>query len=208
MNRRVMNTTRVIALGATLLMVTGFSGAGAATATGAGAGAGATRQAGHGRPDSQGREAAALTGSAKMFRKTTEDVTFTFDAHLAAADRNDPSRATGTFRFVHLDKPGGKGAYAEGHIDCLMTGGKVATVTGVVTGTDLPQILGKRVGFTVQDRGGRDRVGYSWAPYGGTPDQPDELAKCASSAPYEKVRRGTGDFRVLPWKFDYPTDDG
>ncbi|WP_098247086.1 Repetin [Streptomyces formicae] len=155
------------------------------------------------------REAAALTGSAKMYRKTAEDVTFTFDAHLAAKDRNDPSQATGTFHFVHLDEPGGKGGWAKGRIDCLMTGGKVATATGVIDETNLPEIKDKRVGFTVDDKGRgkgtQDRVGYSWAAYGGTQGQPDTLAKCASSAPYEKVRKGTGDFDVLPWKFDYPT---
>ncbi|MEV7195729.1 Repetin [Streptomyces sp. NPDC093510] len=158
----------------------------------------------HGVEQAKKREAAALTGSAKMYRKTAEDVTFTFDAHLAAEDIKDPSKATGTFRFVHLEKPGGEGGWAKGRIDCLMTGGKVATATGVITDTNFEEIKGKRVGFTVDDRGGQDRVGYSWAAYGATQGQPDTLAKCASSAPYEKVRKGTGDFHVVPWKVPYP----
>ncbi|MFK4070008.1 Repetin [Streptomyces sp. NPDC029674] len=198
---------RAVAVAAALLLTVGA--AGAAVAAGDGPARPATPAAGSAGEQAKKREAAALTGSARMYRRTAEDVTFTFDAHLAAGDRKDPSKATGTFRFVHLEKPGGRGAWAEGRVDCLMTGGKVATVTGVVTAAgsdiDMPDIKGKRVGFTVHDTGGQDRVGYSWAAYGGTPGQPDTLAKCASSAPYEKVRKGTGDFHVLPWKVSYAT---
>ncbi|MET7363454.1 Repetin [Streptomyces sp. NPDC005562] len=191
---------RVIALGMALLICAGAAGAAVASAD---AGAPPLPR------ETAKAEAAALTGSAKLYRKTAEDVTFTFDAHLAMKDKKDPTKATGTFRFVHLDKPGGKGAWAEGRVDCLVTGGKVATVTGVVTDSgsdiDMPDIKGKRIGFTVHDTGGQDRVGYSWAAHGGTPDQPDTLAKCASAAPFEKVRTGTGDYHVLPWKVPYPT---
>ncbi|MEU7577823.1 Repetin [Streptomyces sp. NPDC041068] len=151
------------------------------------------------------REAASLTGSAKMYRKTTEDVKFTFDAHLAAENNTDPSKATGTFGFVHLDKPGGKGGWAKGRIDCLMTGGKVATATGIITETNIKEIKGGRVGFSVHDKGKIDRVGYSWAATGG-PDGTKKLTKCTSSAPMEKVRAGTGDFQVVPWKVPYPTN--
>ncbi|MEV6754499.1 Repetin [Streptomyces sp. NPDC051214] len=156
-------------------------------------------------PDSRAREAAALTGSAKLDRKTTEDVTFTFDAHLAPRDNMRPDKATGTFTFVHLDKPGGKGGWAKGRIDCLITGGKVATATGIITGTNLKDIKGGRVGFTVHDQGKRDRVGYSWAAVGG-PDGTRKLPKCTSAAPFEKVEKGTGDFDVTPWHPTYPTN--
>lgn len=203
-NARIRFTDRrVVALGMALLICAGATGAAVASADSA--------APPHVRETARA-EAAAVTGSAKMYRRTAEDVTFTFDAHLAARDIGDPSKATGTFRFVHLEEPGGKGAWAKGRVDCLMTGGKVATLTGVVTDAgsdiDMPDIKGKRVGFTVHDTGGQDRVGYSWAAYGGTPGQPDTLAKCASSAPYEKVRKGTGDFHVLPWKVPYPTESG
>ncbi|MFC8129817.1 Repetin [Streptomyces sp. NPDC057302] len=169
---------------------------------------------GGGTPQSQGtsegtahtkpREAAALTGSAKLYRKTTEDVTFTFDAHLAQRHHMRPDKATGTFRFVHLDKPGGKGGWAKGRIDCLMSGGKVATATGIITDTNLKDIKGGRVGFSVHDQGAHDRVGYSWAAVGG-PDGTKKLPKCTSSAPFEKVKKGTGDFDVKPWHLTYPT---
>ncbi|MEU4998822.1 Repetin [Streptomyces sp. NPDC021622] len=193
------NYPRVIAVGAALLMTAGAAGVAVAS------GDESARAASHAEHQAKPREAAALTGSAKMYRKTTEDVTFTFDAHLAARDNGDPSKATGTFRFVHLDKPGGKGGWAKGRIDCLMTGGKVATATGIITDSNLKDIKGGRVGFTVHDQGKKDRVGYSWAAVG-RPDGTKKLPKCTSSAPHEKVRQGTGDFRVVPWKVPYPTN--
>ncbi|MFJ6386811.1 hypothetical protein ACIQJT_04300 [Streptomyces sp. NPDC091972] len=146
------------------------------------------------------REAAALTGSAKLYRPLGDDITFTFDAHLAAEHRMDPAKATGTFRFSHyLD---GRGAWAEGRIDCLLTGGKVAVASGVITRTDLPGAQGNRVGFTVHDVGRHDRLGYSWASVG-NPVETKDLPKCVSAAPFEKVKNGTGDFRVLPWDPDF-----
>ncbi|MGV9884239.1 Repetin [Streptomyces sp. NPDC003006] len=201
---RTLHRRRALAVGAALLMTAGAAGAAVASADDT-ARPGTSAAASHAAADhAEKREAAALTGSAKMYRKTTEDVTFTFDAHLAAENNGDPSKATGTFRFVHLDKPGGKGGWAKGRIDCLMTGGKVATATGVITDTNLKQIKGGRVGFTVHDQGRIDRVGYSWAAVGG-PDNTRKLPKCTSSAPHEKVKKGTGDFHVLPWKVPYPT---
>ncbi|MEV0322318.1 Repetin [Streptomyces sp. NPDC050658] len=199
--------TRVLAVGTALLITAGAAGAAVASdddgpRRSADSRAQARQQP---APHTGQREAAALTGSAKMYRKTTEDVTFTFDAHLAAKHNADPSKATGTFRFVHLDKPGGKGGWAKGRIDCLMTGGKVATATGIITDTNLKDIKGGRVGFSVHDQGKIDRVGYSWAAVGG-PDGTKKLPKCTSSAPHEKVRQGTGDFDVVPWKVPYPTD--
>lgn len=144
------------------------------------------------------REAAALTGSAKLYRPTAEDITFTFDAHLAAEHRMGPRQATGTFRFSHYHGDG-KGHWAEGRIDCLLTGGKVAIATGVITRTDLPRALGNRVGFSVHDRGRHDRLGYSWATVG-SPEDTNDLSTCVGAAPFEQVKSGTGDFHVLPWQ--------
>ncbi|MFE0175552.1 Repetin [Streptomyces sp. NPDC059002] len=204
--------TRALAVGAALLLTAGAAGAAVASGDdaahplrGAAASAAAAATGAATGEHAKSREAAALTGSAKLYRKTTEDVTFTFDAHLAAENNNDPTKATGTFRFVHLDRPGGDGGWAKGRIDCLMTGGKVATATGVITETNVKEIKGGRVGFSVHDQGKQDRVGYSWAATG-APDGTKKLTKCTSSAPHEKVRAGTGDFRVVPWQVPYPTD--
>ncbi|MGW7369581.1 Repetin [Streptomyces sp. NPDC054841] len=176
--------TKAVALAAALLITAGATGSAVASGDGDG-----------GSP----REAAALTGTAKLYRSEPHDITFTFDAHLAAEDERDPMAATGTFRFSHRF-PDGKSGWAEAKVDCLLTGGKVAVVTGVVTASDLDDVVGKRVGVTVHDQGRRDRLGYSWASVGTAADQIKDLPKCVSSAPFEKVKSGTGDFTVLPWQ--------
>ncbi|MFE3654694.1 Repetin [Streptomyces sp. NPDC059165] len=175
--------TKVAALTAALLISAGAVGSAAASGDGDG---GSTR------------EAASLTGTAKLYRPAGDDITFSFDAHLAAKDNKDPAKAYGTFRFSHYVN--GKGGWAKAKVDCLMTGGKVAVVTGVVTDSDTP-FKGKRVGVTVHDRGGHDRLGYSWA----TGQDIEDVPRCLGSAPFEIVKAGTGDFAVLPWHPEYPT---
>lgn len=183
------NRVRAVAVTAALLAT---ATAGTAAATGDGGSEG-----GHGSGDKAQRQAAALNGTAKLTRSLGDDITFSFDARLAAEHNDNPQEATGTFRFSHyLD---GEGAWAEAEVDCLVTGGKVAVVSGVITDTDLPGAKGLRVGVTVHDQGSHDRLGYSWAATG-SPVEDKDLAPCVSSAPFEKVKRGTGDFRVIPWK--------
>ncbi|PSM40178.1 Repetin [Streptomyces dioscori] len=178
-------------LGAALLLTAGLAGSATAFAPASG-----TKD----RPVSEtaahptAREAAALTGSAKLYRSAGDDITFSFDAHLAARNNDDPLKATGTFEWSHYAD--GEGAWAKARVDCLITGGKVAVVSGVVTDSDLPGAKGKRVGVTVHDIGRHDRLGYSWAATGGPAGG---LPRCVSSAPFEKVKKGTGDFTVVPW---------
>ncbi|MFJ8077704.1 Repetin [Streptomyces sp. NPDC096176] len=183
MEHTVQRRTKLAAIGAALLITAAAAGSAAASADS--------------RTGGKPREAAALTGSAKLYRSLGDDITFTFDAHLAAEDNNDPTKATGTFRFSHYLN--GEGAYAEAEVDCLLTGGKVAVVSGVITRSDLTGAKGKRVGITVHDAGRKDRLGYSWAATGSPAEAPD-LPRCVGSAPFEKVKAGTGDFEVLPWK--------
>ncbi|MCF1594197.1 Repetin [Streptomyces muensis] len=176
--------TKIVVLGSALLLTAGAASAATASHSDA----------------SRQREAAALTGTAKLYRSAGDDITFSFDAHLAAKDTADPTKATGTFEFSHyLD---GEGARAKAKVDCLLTGGKVAVVSGVITSSDLPGAEGKRVGVTVHDLGNRDRLGYSWASTG-NPVETKELPKCVSSAPFERVKKGTGDFTVVPWRPDF-----
>ncbi|MFG2721073.1 Repetin [Streptomyces sp. NPDC048416] len=175
MNRR----TKTAVLGVTLLLT-------AAVATGSADASGGDR-----------REAAALTGTAKLYRSTGDDITFSFDAHLAAKDNENPLQATGTFEWSHYRD--GHGAWAKAKVNCLITGDKVAVVSGVITDSDLPGAKGKQVGVTVHDLGRHDRLGYSWAATGSPVDSGD-MPKCVSSAPFEKVKQGTGDYTVVPWQ--------
>ncbi|MEU0729799.1 Repetin [Streptomyces sp. NPDC006140] len=187
MNRR----TKTAVIGAALLLCA-TAAAGAAIAADDG-----RRTAGATASEGKQREAAALTGKAKLYRSAGDDIAFSFDAHLAAEHKLDPMKATGTFEWSHYLN--GKGARAKAKVDCLVTGGKVAVVSGVITSSDLPGAKGKRVGITVQDLGRSDRLGYSWATTG-TPVAIEDLPKCVSSAPFEKVEKGTGDFSVTPWQ--------
>ncbi|MEU5091908.1 hypothetical protein [Streptomyces sp. NPDC021356] len=169
----------------------------AALAVAAAGSAGATAEGAHGpRPQ---REAAALTGTAKLYRPLGDDITFSIDAHLAAKDNMDPAKAYGTFSFSHYLH--GRGGWARGRVDCLTTGGRTAVMTGVVTDSDTP-FKGHRVGITVTDDGAHDRLGYTW-------ESPDTetltVPRCLGGAPFEFVKKGSGDFRVLPWHPVYPT---
>ncbi|MEU0528498.1 Repetin [Streptomyces niveus] len=181
--------TRAAAVGTALLIATVLAAGGGPAA--------ASNDIGDRAGDRSTERAAALTGTAKLYRSLGDDITFTFDAHLAAEDTDDPGKATGTFRFSHYLN--GDGASAEVKVDCLVTGGKVAVVSGVITESDLEGAEGERVGVTVHDLGRKDRLGYSWASTGSPVDQ-GPLPKCVSSAPFETVRAGTGDFTVLPWE--------
>ncbi|MGW2231541.1 Repetin [Streptomyces formicae] len=143
---------------------------------------------------------AALTGTAMIDRAKGDEITFTFDAHLPFADRQDPGKARGTIRFSHYVEELNWGGAGEAKVDCLMTGGKVATVSAVVTRADddLKDTIGKRVGLTVHDRGKQDGFGYSWAMVGLPSALPDDMPKCVGGAPFEKTRRGSGTFHVAP----------
>ncbi|MFJ3585722.1 Repetin [Streptomyces sp. NPDC090127] len=177
--------TKIASLAAALLITAGAAGSAVASGDGRGG----------------SREAAALTGSAKIYRVASDDITFSFDAHLASKDNMSPEAATGTFRFSHYRD--GKGGYAVVKVDCLVTGGKVATVTGRVIETDLGVFRDRRVGVSVHDLGRHDRLGYNWVTQ--DPEQGD-VPPCHTPAPFERTKAGTGDFKVLPWQPEYPTE--
>jgi hypothetical protein len=75
----------------------------------------------------------------------------------------------------------------------------VAVVSGVITSSGLPGATGERVGATAHGLGRHDRLGYGWAA-SGSPAGTDGLPRCVGAAPFEKVKRGTDDFRVVPWQ--------
>lgn len=80
--------TKILAVTFTVALLITAGTAGAALAVGGGA-------------HHPHREAAALTGTATLYRSSGDDITLTFDAHLAAKDTGDPRKATGTFAFSH-----------------------------------------------------------------------------------------------------------
>ncbi|MFD3513831.1 Repetin [Streptomyces sp. NPDC058657] len=190
--------TRLVALSAALLVTAGVAGTAAASAAETGIGSPlpterpvtvATRQ-------DPPREAAALTGKARLDRPE-HVITFAFNAHLPAGAF--PDKAKGTVGVRH-QWPDGTVQWADVKVDCLVTGGKVAIVTGTVAKSNIAGQHGKRVGITVDDRPEGDRLGYSWLLDGHLTKQPRGLGKCLGSVPIEKVDAKTGDFKVLPFE--------
>jgi hypothetical protein len=190
MNRR----TRFTALTAALVITAGAAGTAAASGADTDTPGAAAAQAQAAQAKTAAREAAALTGKARLDRPE-HVITFGFDAHLAAGA--SPDKANGTFSVRH-QWPDGKVQWADVKVDCLVTGGKVAIVTGTVAKSNIAGQYGKRVGITVDDRPEGDRLGYSWLLDGHLTKQPRGLRKCLGSVPIEKVDAKTGDFEVLP----------
>lgn len=139
----------------------------------------------------QQSEEPSLTGAGRIFYRYSPDdeIRFSFDA------RGNTLDARGTFRFSH--EVDGVVYKAKADVDCLVTGGHVATVTGVVTETDVPDFLGQRVGVTVEDQGKRgDRLGFSWGV------APLPTPQCLGPAPFTQVVGG--DYTVVDGPFTVP----
>ncbi|MCP2261036.1 hypothetical protein LX15_004756 [Streptoalloteichus tenebrarius] len=103
----------------------------------------------------------------------------------------NPATSRGTFRVTHHLPDGTLFAELDGEVDCLMTGGNTAVTTGVIKRANLPghpevNLVGRRVGFTVQDNGRADRVGWSWAVNGFEESAP----RCSGPAPFYKIEEG------------------
>jgi hypothetical protein len=135
---------------------------------------------------------------------------FAFDARsvpwsrpipVDGGEHGSPADATGTVRVAHHLDAENVTVRWEAAVDCLMTSPGHATVTAIVTRADdyAKDLLGTRVGFSVQDGGhGRDRVGFTWDA---TVDRneagewgPSRIGPCLSTAAFGTVTRG--DFRI------------
>lgn len=131
------------------------------------------------------------SGTLQLF--SFEGDTVTFQVH-ASAEADTPWAAEGSFDVTHVRPDGTVLADFGGTVDCLMVGADVAVVTGTITrgGADgFPgEELGRRVGLTIADRGGRhDRLGWSWLVM-----QFHDAPYCMSTAPFFPITEG--DFRV------------
>lgn len=132
----------------------------------------------------------SLTGSGRIFYRYSpdDDIRFSFNA------RGNTIEARGTFQYSH--EVDGTVYRSKAEVDCLITGGHVATVTGVITETDVPDHLGQRVGVTVEDLGRRDRLGFSWGV------SPMPTPRCLGTAPFTHVVEG--DYKVVDGPFTIP----
>ncbi|MGC4868462.1 hypothetical protein ACLQ3B_23855 [Micromonospora sp. DT53] len=167
---------------------------------------------------------ARVTGSAEFvlpFGQDGDVQSFAFDAQAAPYSRplpiprgenGTPADATGTVRVAHWLAAADITVRWEASVDCMITSPGHATLTGIVTRADqmAKELVGKRVGFSVQD-GGRhgDRVGFTWSA---SMDQdaagqwgPARIGTCLAPAAFATVTRG--DFTVRHAELTAPPED-
>ncbi len=143
-----------------------------------------------------------------------DDIRFTVDAEAAPFTRpfpdphgqnGAPTDARGKVTVYHYSPEYEVTGTSEAEVDCLVTGGRTATVTAVVTKSTTGW-EGKRIGISVQDgsHGGPDRVGFSWGVANIDPPNQEPggdvvkptVGTCMAPAPFTEVVKG--GFKVTP----------
>ncbi|MFG2971900.1 hypothetical protein ACGFYY_02700 [Streptomyces sp. NPDC048331] len=145
------------------------------------------------------------------YAPASHDIRFTVDAEAVPWSRPFPAQggeqgmpvdARGKVTIYHAMPDENVTAVGEAEVDCLVTGGRTATITAVVTSSNVGW-EGKRIGISVQDgeRGGPDRLGFSWG-IANVDVQPDgsvsepRVGTCMAPAPFTEVTKG--GFKVTP----------
>ncbi|MEU5811601.1 hypothetical protein [Streptomyces sp. NPDC047718] len=105
-----------------------------------------------------------------------------------------PVDARGKVTVYHQRSFDGSVGTSEAEVDCLMTGDGVATLTAVVTKSNVGTV-GERIGISVQDgrHGAPDRLGFSWGVADLDPGRDPILARvgtCMAPAPFTTVTGG------------------
>ncbi|GAA2221966.1 hypothetical protein GCM10010232_02920 [Streptomyces amakusaensis] len=159
------------------------------------------------------KAAASVHGKARIsyIESADHDIRFTIDAEqvpfsrpvLPVAPNGLATDARGTLKFSHT-APGGAAGWAEARIDCLVTSGRTATLTAIVTKSNVEK-PGARLGISVQQggKGEPDRLGFSWGVVNIVPDHVDDngipirpqAGTCMAPAPFTTVVKG--GFKVV-----------
>ncbi|MFJ8436721.1 hypothetical protein ACIQ9P_36050 [Kitasatospora sp. NPDC094019] len=197
-NRATVRTARAAAAaGLALAALTGIAPASADALSGG--------SAPEGRGDRSARPA-TVSGSARIWYAFSpeDEIRFTVDARAKPYSRplpgtnspnGLPTDAVGTVRYSHRDAASGTVYSAEAEVDCLSTGGPVATLTAVISsGAGGSK---ERIGLSVYQGSGRDgaRLGFSWGVVNldldadQKPYQP-VVGTCMAPAPFAPVLRG------------------
>ncbi|MEU5283840.1 hypothetical protein AB0G97_07435 [Streptomyces sp. NPDC020755] len=131
-----------------------------------------------------------------------EQTPFTRPVHPTAPEGLSTD-ARGSLRISHT-RQGGDTGWAEAKVDCLVTSGRTATLTAVVTKSNVEEI-GARLGISVQQggKGEPDRLGFSWGVVNVDPEHVDENGRpvrpqagtCMAPAPFTTVIKG--GFKVV-----------
>ncbi|MGC4876494.1 hypothetical protein ACLQ26_09580 [Micromonospora sp. DT43] len=145
------------------------------------------------------------SGEVRLTYSPDNDVrSFTFDARatpytraLPGAPHGLPTDATGTVRVAHRLAANGLTVRFAARVDCLVTAERTASLTAVVTEADTPaaDLVGRRLGFSVYDGPGGDRVGFSWSVVNADqgPDgqwREGTVGTCMAPAAFAPVTRG------------------
>ncbi|WP_327063910.1 hypothetical protein OG715_02955 [Kitasatospora purpeofusca] len=202
-NRAAVRTARATAAaGLALAALTGVAPASADALSVGGSGS-------EGREGHDGRAArpASVSGKARVSYAFSPDdeIWFTVDARAKPYSRplpgtkapdGLPTDAVGTIHYSHRVAATGVVYNAVAEVDCLSTGGPVATVTAVVTTSDIGN-ANERIGLSVYQGRGRDgdRLGFSWGVANldmGPDQQPYQpvVGTCMAPAPFAPVLRG------------------
>ncbi|MEV6571574.1 hypothetical protein [Streptomyces sp. NPDC051577] len=142
-----------------------------------------------------------------------DDIRFTVDAkaapfsrplNLPGAEKGLPTDARGTVTVHHHSPATQTTGTSEAEVDCLVAGGRTATLTAVVKTSTVGR-EGRRIGLAVQEgeRGAPDRLGFSWdffdldvRPDGSAPEATVGLRM--APAPFTTVVRGGFDVTPAP----------
>ncbi|MFD8706218.1 hypothetical protein ACFV1W_27050 [Kitasatospora sp. NPDC059648] len=147
---------------------------------------------------------ARVSGSARIHYALSPDdeIRFTVNAEGAPYTRpvpgvptGLPTDARGTVHFSHRTASGDF-RQSDATVDCLSTGGPVATLSAVITKSDAMPV-GQRIGLSVYDAHGhgKNRLGFSWGvgnmdlDKDGNPYQP-VVGTCMAIAPFAPVTAG------------------
>ncbi|MGP3688219.1 hypothetical protein ACTVZO_26575 [Streptomyces sp. IBSNAI002] len=160
-----------------------------------------------------GPKAASVHGSGTILfpYAAEDDIRFTVDAESTpwtrpfpapGGEQGLPTDARGRVTVSHRYTATGFTATAEAEVDCLVTGGRTATLTAVVKSSNVGW-EGRRIGISVQDgrHGEPDRVGFSWA-VANVDVKPDgtvaegTVGTCMAPAPFTEVTKD--GYRVTP----------
>ncbi|MEK2495092.1 hypothetical protein WN990_36670 [Kitasatospora purpeofusca] len=210
-NRAAVRTARATAAaGLALAALTGVVPASADALSVGGSGSDSSRSdssASEARDGHDGRAArpASVSGKARVRYAFSPDdeIWFTVDARAKPYSRplpgtrapdGLPTDAVGTVRYSHRVAATGVVYNAVAEVDCLSTGGPVATLTAVVTTSDIGN-ANERIGLSVYQGRDGDRLGFSWGVANldmGPDQQPYQpvVGTCMAPAPFAPVLRG------------------